>query len=1015
MIRDGQAALWLVLVLAWAGWGLLPGCGGSGPDAPGKPLPGAFPLAAFCDPPAGFRPWVRWWWPGGDVSDEELVREIGLLAENGFGGAEIQPFDAALNPAASPQELTRRRSFDSPSFYRQLEVVMRSAAARGLGIDLNLGSGWPTGGMHIRPEQSLKTLLWSEHALQGPGSRTVDLRRPDQPVFYLVAELAEALLGEKLARYQGERARLIAVVAGRVTGGARSGCPLDLGDHVDLDPGSVQVLTGQVGNDGLLTWDVPAGDWRVIGIYEAPDGEYPQLNAQPEPGYVLDHFDRDRVRAHLEHLLGERTGLAAFRGAPLRGFFNDSLELKAERFFAGDLLEQFRARRGYGLEPWLPAILVPGADNSTFDTVSLKRGPEFRFSGEDHRIRHDYVQTVSDLFIERFVENAGDWAAERGLEFRAQCYGLNVDTLRAAGAAQIPEAEQLYAGGSELFLKMVSSGALLYGRPVVSAESLVWLGRAYMTTPLKIKAAADKMFASGVNQVVFHGFPYSKNHDYGETGWHPFASPFSGFGLFSENVAEASPFWESMADVNRYLARCQVALRQGKPAVDVLLYYPWLGFQTTLAAQPDLEEPLLNGQFGDLEPELGLDALLQLGLGLGISEIDPQVTWLVRRRALIEELESHGFTWAWVNDDSLEKARFDSGDIAIGENRFKAVVVAESPSMQPGAAERLAGLAAQGARVLLAGRIPSEQPGFRDYQEGDRRVVRAMEAVQAGARVQRLRGEEGAVAALGNLGAAPGLRILAGGESVRGLRRELGGGARVLFLRNPTFEEVRAEFEVEGGCRDGVWVDVWNGTFDTGRAAGSGTFSLTLPALSSGVLLCGIADADSLRAGGFHPAPAEPAMVRRHLLGPWTLDVAGEDVPGGAVHLVVREPPDWRDIEALRFCSSPGTYGAEAELEALREGETAWLEAVWVHGTGEVRVNGRRAGSLAAPPFSLEVSRHLVAGRNRVELEVTPALRNRLEGKARSGDERYREFSGSEEALLPGGIRGPVFLEIRSP
>ena len=61
---------------------------------------------------------------------------------------------------------------------------------------------------------------------------------------------------------------------------------------------------------------------------------------------------------------------------------------------------------------------------------------------------------------------------------RAQSYGVDLDVMRAAGATPLPEAEQLYAGGSEMFLKMVSSGAMLYGRSHVSAESMVWLGRA---------------------------------------------------------------------------------------------------------------------------------------------------------------------------------------------------------------------------------------------------------------------------------------------------------------------------------------------------------------------------------------------------------------------------------------------------------------------------------------------------------------------------------------------------------
>lgn len=46
----------------------------------------------FQSPLKKYRPLVRWWWPGNDVTDSELRREIDLLDKAGFGGAEIQSF-----------------------------------------------------------------------------------------------------------------------------------------------------------------------------------------------------------------------------------------------------------------------------------------------------------------------------------------------------------------------------------------------------------------------------------------------------------------------------------------------------------------------------------------------------------------------------------------------------------------------------------------------------------------------------------------------------------------------------------------------------------------------------------------------------------------------------------------------------------------------------------------------------------------------------------------------------------
>ena len=66
----------------------------------------------------------------------------------------------------------------------------------------------------------------------------------------------------------------------------------------------------------------------------------------------------------------------------------------------------------------------------------------------------------------------------------------------------------------------MTSGALLYNRPISTAESVVFSGRAYTNTPQKIKLAVDKLFAAGANQMVYHGVPYRHmSEKVGHEGW----------------------------------------------------------------------------------------------------------------------------------------------------------------------------------------------------------------------------------------------------------------------------------------------------------------------------------------------------------------------------------------------------------------------------------------------------------------------------------------------------------------
>ncbi|MBW1808627.1 MAG: hypothetical protein JRJ87_10570, partial [Deltaproteobacteria bacterium] len=647
-----RRCLLLVITISLAG---VLGC------SDGPPVP-VLDLEEFAEPGAGYRPWVRWWWPGNDVESTELQREVDLLADAFFGGAEIQAFDAALNPEAEADELERRFSFDSQTYYENLAVVLEQARTRGLTIDLTFGSGWPAAGANVDPQESLKTLLYNEWFFEGPSQAYIELLEPHKGTFYEVAEMAGSAFGEDLARYMGDRADLVELLAAKVIINQRSSSLFDLKDSVKIDSDSLQVITSQVAADGTLSWSVPDGDWVIIGIFSLPDGEYPTLLASQAEAFVIDHFDSAIVTNHLDYLFGQRTGLDAFYGDPFRAVFTDSFEFKTERHFSKSFLAEFERLRGYDLVPWLPAALLPGADNYIYEVGRLDRATPFAFSKEDHRILYDYSLTVSDLFISEYLEASSSWTEQRGLQSRTQAYGIDLDNIRAAGSVSLPEAEQLYAGGADMFLHIVSAGAHLYNRKLVSAEAMVWPLRDYMTTIMKMKAGADKAFSAGINHLIYHGFPYAHPGDFGLTGWTAFSSRYGGSNTFASNVGEHFAFWDYLPRLNRYVARCQYLLRQGQPQADLLVYYPWMGFPSSLALDQNHFEPLLGGYL-DGEPELREVPFAELAVLFGEPITDSRVAWLRSIWPQLVELQQAGYTWEWVNDHSLAEARAKSSKI----------------------------------------------------------------------------------------------------------------------------------------------------------------------------------------------------------------------------------------------------------------------------------------------------------------------------------------------------------------
>lgn len=566
----------------------------------------AFAWDTIDSPPKSARAWTRWWWPGGAVDTTTVKAQLELLDKSGFGGVEVQPFLSGMLPVDDPTIWERIYSFDTPAYYDVLRSGIADAERLGLQVDLTHFSGWPPGGPEVNLEDSLTILAYAETEISSNGDKpvTIELPRPTPGVGEYIFGMTE-FSGADFTNFPVAHARLLSVTAAHRVDGEHAWNAFNLDDTVTLDPDSLQVVTGDV-KDGVLHWEAPQGDWTIIASYLLPSGEAPMGAAQKPQGFVLDHLRRAQVIGHYEYAFGERTGLPAYYGKGLRGFFNDSLEFRLRRMSVADILEEFQARRGYDLAPYLAALYVEGVDNMYVrEIVGIHAAPEFRITPLDDRIRHDYQQTLSDLIIERFVETSAEWAQARGLVSRGQSYGMDLDIIRAMGANTIPETEQLWAGGADAGLKFASSAAALYGRPLVSAESFVWINRDYVPTVRRLKVATDKLFLAGINHIVYHGTPYpftgGESSPFGEEGWAPFSGPENP-AHFSTNVSPGnSALWPDVPTLNTYIARSQNLLRQGSPAVDVLIYYPFLGFHG-FSGEASSAETLLSGSLPDADP-----------------------------------------------------------------------------------------------------------------------------------------------------------------------------------------------------------------------------------------------------------------------------------------------------------------------------------------------------------------------------------------------------------------------------
>lgn len=973
----------------------------AGPD-----LLGEFSWETIATPPKTARAWTRWWWPGGDVDATSVIDQLAMLDEAGFGGVEVQPFLGGMTAVVDNKEIMERvYRFDTPAYYEALNAGIAAAAERGMQFDLTHFSGWPPGGPEVNLDDSLTVMTYGEATVGGGRTVSLELPKPKPGASEYIFSMIE-FAGADFINFPAEHARPLSVVAARQSGGERAWNPFNVNDTVSLDADSLRVITEYV-EDGVLQWQAPAGEWRIIASHLMPSGEVPIGAAQKPQGFVVDHLRVPQVLGHYEYAFGERTGLPAHYGKGLRGFFNDSLEFRLKRMAVEDILSEFETRRGYSLEPYLPAVYIEGVDNMYFtEILGVHAAPEFRITDRDERIRHDYQRTLSELMIERFVETSARWAQSRGLASRAQSYGMDIDIIRALGANTIPETEQLWAGGADVGLKFASSAAALYGKPLVSAESFVWINRDYTPTARRIKAAADKLFLAGINHIIYHGTPiYWRGGEpgpFGEEGWAPFTGPENP-AHFSSNVSPGNTaLWPDVPALNAYIARSQNLLRQGRPAIDVLIYYPFLGFH---GPNPDdsSAEALVTGSLPDADPEhvAQEDATLSAAkrqldrlLTVPPNQSDERTEWVESLQPLLRELDRRGISWGWVNDHALQSGKVAPGTLAASGGEYRAIVLPEIDAIQQRTLASLKALAAEGVPVYLAGRSPERQPGFHDAQQGDRAVRQAVrELKDAGARSIEF-SENALIASLQDLPASA--VSYANDSSVKRYRRLVEGGS-IHFFGNQSAASEQADLAVNGQ-QPLWWFDAVEGVAWPAEPQ-AGRLSLSLGGFESRFLMVGVPIPEGVSKE--RPAGMAFAQAARHWpLREWRF--SADDFSATWKTL-----PDWRDVMELRHARA-GTYTQTFTLDKKQADKRYLLNLGLVQGSASVSVNGRPVGRASFPPFIVDVTEALKSGDNRVDIEVLAPLRNVFVGRALAGDPRYSHMERYANSLVAAGLMGPV-------
>lgn len=691
-------------------------------------------------------------------------------------------------------------------------------------------------------------------------------------------------------------------------------------------------------------------------------------------GFVLDHLDRAATDNYLEKV-GDRL-MQAFGNQPPHAIFCDSLEVYNSDW-TSDFLEEFRKRRGYDLKPHLPALVN-------------------EIGSKTLAIRRDWGKTLTELLNEHFLATMREWCKRNRTLLRIQDYGVPAAALSSNAYADLPEGE-----GSQWktlsSTRWASSASHLYGRSVTSSETWTWLhSPSFRATPLDVKAEADRHFLQGINQLIGHGWPYTaEGVEY--PGWRFYAA-----GVFNEK----NPWWIVMPDLSLYLQRLSFLLRQGQPANDVAIYLP----------NDDAWARFTNGNTHMIE------ALRE--------RIGPN---------LIPRVLEAGYNFDFFDDDSFKQVgRVENGALILGENKYKVVILPSVERVPFETLQKLEEFARGGGILVATRRTPLEAPGFQatesDHQKTADLARRLFEGASAPGRfiVDETDQLAGRLAGL----LRPDVMLSPAVPEIGFIHRSR-QDAEIYFLANTgnVPHKAKATFRADG--MEPEWWDPMTGRSNPAtvieRGSGAVSVELALEPYESRVLVftrhaqtsasvissTGTQHAKLDLSGGWQVTFGNGALMKMDNLRSWTDDESTRYYSG-----VVAYEKSFnlsanvlREAVRINLDFGEGKPVAAAPPNSRTNGMRALLDGP-VREAAIVTVNGRRAGAVWCPPYSIDVTELLKSGENVLRIQVSNTAINHMAGRAlpdyrllnlRYG-ERFQPQDMDKVQPVTSGLLGPIRL-----
>lgn len=722
-------------------------------------------------------------------------------------------------------------------------------------------------------------------------------------------------------------------------------------------------LTGKMGKDGTLQWEVPAGKWTILRLGYSLTGAKNRPAGPTGLGYEVDKLSREDVESYYRGYTDPLAkAVGPLWGKRLNYMTMDSWEAGMQNW-TDRMVEEFRKRRGYDPTPYLPALtgqVVGSAEISD-------------------RFLWDFRRTLADMFAENHYGTMAEMLHKQGLGLYAEAAGVSMevieDTLLNKKAADIPMGEfWVHALHPELEyyvdVRGAASAAHAYGKNLVATESFT--GGGY-ESPFTLKKVADYWFAQGVNRLVFHS-----------TAEQPLDTK-PGNTMVGTHINRNITWAEEAGPLMTYFARTSYMLQQGKFVADAAYLLkegapssqPFWGGGLKPAMPAGYDYDCINTDVLLNRMTVAADGRLMLPDGMSyrvlvLPETDRMTVPVLRK---IKQLVAGGATI--VGPKPVASPSLEGYPQADGEVRAMADEV--------------------------WGDLDGVMRNRRFYGKGTVIWGLPVEAALTGASVVKDFEFGGPV-----------------GADVAWIHRRVAGGAGdadIYFVANRGDSAVNltGRFRVAGKEAE-IWHADTGKTEPAGYSIENGRTTVPLHLEEREAVFVVFRKPTTTT---FREMPHGNLVTAKTIEGPWKVAFEPKLGAPDVVKFDALEPWSANTDEGIRYFSGTATYTKTVRVEDgwLHGGGRVVLDLGKVGDVADVVLNGKEVGILWKPPYRVDVTDAMKAGENELQVKVTNEWTNRIAGDRVVPPEKRvlaagqpRPMFGGNSPLPESGLLGPVKL-----